>query len=70
VDLVEDNDAPQRAQRQLRVGEAGHIGGPLEIEQGAARDVGSELPGERRLADLPCPQEGDDGVACQQTANR
>ena len=66
LDLVEHDEAPEVAERQFRIGQPGHVGGPLEVEHGGARRRRGDLPGERRLADLPRAEERHHGIAGQQ----
>lgn len=61
LDLVQDDETLQRAQRQIGLGQPRQVGRVLEVEIG--RDIvapGDQLPCQRRLADLPGADQADD----------
>jgi hypothetical protein len=68
--LVENHEAAQATQHQLRVGEASEVGRRLEIEEmhGLGRFLG-QLPGQRRLARLARADQRHDGVFAQTLAD-
>ena len=67
LDLVDDDEAPERPESEEGIGQPREVFGILEIEEGHGPGTpGHELPCERRLAHLARAQEGDDGELAEQ----
>ncbi len=68
LDLVQDDETAEAAQREERIAEASDVRLALEVEErhgtlGRRRD----LAGERRLSDLPGPEEAHDTEAAEES---
>ena len=62
MDLVEDHQPPQGFEGAERILEARKVASVLEIESGYRAGVAlGELSGQRRLANLARPENGDRG---------
>ena len=69
LDLVDDDEAAERSQRELGLRQLPSCDRGLEVEEVHSAAAARDLPGEGRLAALPRPEQGADGVGGQGLAN-
>ena len=61
LNLVDHDEAPEAAERQLGIGKSGHVGVAFEVEERGFRPTLSERTSECGLPDLARPPEPDHG---------